>query len=256
MDVLPLTQASPVQDLLCATCEAIDWAEIIRLTHSASSSYVEVRQFLPRESKQALQLSGCRVCRALAAIICGPLNGNYILASSWVTMGKSHSPLVLYIQCKHTERPSNFLGSSHHSGFLVLVEPGFKSDTQRFGNPQFRDNEPIRFPSGLPDFEYIKNAEMICRSTHHACRGAMGPTLALRLRFIDCYTHQIVEAENHHEYVALSYVWGNTTTVMTPMAPGRKEAGFPAVVRDSIKVTLALNYRYLWVDRHVNNIFH
>ncbi|KAK7977235.1 hypothetical protein PG988_004725 [Apiospora saccharicola] len=41
MDLLPVSQTSQGPDSLCTTCEAIDWAEITRLSRDADPSYVQ-----------------------------------------------------------------------------------------------------------------------------------------------------------------------------------------------------------------------
>lgn len=56
-------------------------------------------------------------------------------------------------------------------------------------------------------------------------------------------------------YVALSYVWGSGNRVITLKSneaqfrmPGGLDIELPSTIADSIKVTKALGYRYLWVD--------
>ena len=84
------------------------------------------------------------------------------------------------------------------------------------------------------------------------------------LRLIDVENLRIVPAPTHHEieYVALTYVWGEqemgkkvpktlgkdirTTTAGDYFIP--LPENLPRTIQDSIKVTLALNFRYLWTD--------
>lgn len=49
------------------------------------------------------------------------------------------------------------------------------------------------------------------------------------------------------DYTALSYVWGS------PTAAHDETSDFPPTVEDSIAVTIALGYQYLWVDRYVSS---
>ncbi|KAK7947951.1 uncharacterized protein PG986_008837 [Apiospora aurea] len=117
----------------------------------------------------------------------------------------------------------------------------------RIRSMKYRGSGEVRLLDDYPDFAYIKNAERHCRAGEPNCQGPRGSVPELRLRVIDCHTIQVVEAPANSEYVALSYVWGDAITTFDCQS---KEPTFPIVVQDSIKVTLSLEYRYLWVDRH------
>jgi hypothetical protein len=63
---------------------------------------------------------------------------------------------------------------------------------------------------------------------------------------IDCADERVVPIPEHATYLALSYVWGHTHTP-------EKDESFskaPAVIKDAMRVTLRLHFRYLWVDRY------
>lgn len=65
---------------------------------------------------------------------------------------------------------------------------------------------------------------------------------------IDCSTRRIETLDPCKiDYIALSYVWGSTIAVYG------EASGLPATVEDSIAVTMALGYQYLWVDRYVSS---
>ncbi|KAH8691708.1 heterokaryon incompatibility protein-domain-containing protein [Phaeosphaeriaceae sp. PMI808] len=76
-----------------------------------------------------------------------------------------------------------------------------------------------------------------------------------RLKLIDCNNYVIVPASPESQYLALSYIWGKSIHKM----PSSKESGrysstlpslLPDVIEDAITVTLALGFRYLWVDKY------
>ncbi|KAH6621727.1 heterokaryon incompatibility protein-domain-containing protein, partial [Boeremia exigua] len=71
------------------------------------------------------------------------------------------------------------------------------------------------------------------------------------LRVIRCDTDPIsvVIAPESCQYVALSYVWGEAQE-KSPQEGDILGAYIPQTIRDSIKVTLELGYKYLWVDRY------
>ena len=67
-------------------------------------------------------------------------------------------------------------------------------------------------------------------------------------KVIHCRSRNVIDAPENCPYVALSYVWG-TAQLIRPENPfGR----FPATIEDSIVVSLALGFEYLWVDRYVS----
>ncbi|PTB41732.1 uncharacterized protein TrAFT101_009654 [Trichoderma asperellum] len=79
--------------------------------------------------------------------------------------------------------------------------------------------------------------------THHQGRCSRRPIQAeiKGFRLIDCGQSppRVVEASLGEDYVALSYVRGDT----------QEDGNWPRVVRDAATVALELGFRYLWVDR-------
>ena len=82
-------------------------------------------------------------------------------------------------------------------------------------------------------------------------------------KLIDCEKRTIVRAELDYRYVALSYVWGTpSTSAERPPIISRREALFEfgerdiplgkvsKTVEDAILATLALEFKYIWVDKH------
>jgi hypothetical protein len=102
--------------------------------------------------------------------------------------------------------------------------------------------------SGIP-YERIKAWIRDCKE-HDPYELASGEKVK-GLKVICCGSEpQVVSAPDSCRYVALSYVWGNSTE--TPFGTGdRIGANVPQTISDSIKVTLELGYKYLWVDRYV-----
>jgi len=93
-----------------------------------------------------------------------------------------------------------------------------------------------------------------CCATHHGKRcnpDRHGPRRRIpHFRVIDCTTRSVVDSLSENvEFVALSYVWG------LPIEQGgcddhNRVGKAERVVEDAIRVTTALGYKYLWVDRH------
>jgi hypothetical protein len=108
-----------------------------------------------------------------------------------------------------------------------------------------------------------------CNQQHANCQPTMAaaPEEALQAstRFIDVRSRRLIPldeiAERPFEYVALSYVWGvdyqvRTTTEnisefrerIPSSSDDDKSFRLPKTIEDTMEVTLALGYRYLWVD--------
>ena len=70
-------------------------------------------------------------------------------------------------------------------------------------------------------------------------------------RVIDCLTQTVIQAPHGCQYVALSYVWGESHYADEGTEPGgpRLQTA-PKVITDSVKVVKLLGFRYLWVDRY------
>ncbi|KFY31101.1 hypothetical protein V493_01386 [Pseudogymnoascus sp. VKM F-4281 (FW-2241)] len=76
------------------------------------------------------------------------------------------------------------------------------------------------------------------------------------LRLIDCNTLKIVPAPQDAKYVALSWVWGPQSGLdgqarcdRGPDGVLRLPSTLPLLIADSVSVTKALDYQYLWVDK-------
>ncbi|KAI0532851.1 heterokaryon incompatibility protein-domain-containing protein [Xylaria digitata] len=129
-------------------------------------------------------------------------------------------------------------------GFLVYHED--KSLENRILRPR------LVTPLLKPDV--VKNWLRVCLSQHQGCRVAQKPRTALNL--IDCQNPQGLSTNGIHtgselEYVALSYVWGNSIDVSKVILDGSQlPQTLPSVISDAIKVVLKLGYRYLWVDKY------
>lgn len=106
------------------------------------------------------------------------------------------------------------------------------------------------------DFGLIKSWLDHCKkhenSTHLHCRSSEFDAVS-GLNVIDCDTKQLTERPADHLYVALSYVWG---PVQKPkdskerLRPVSLLDAAPRTILDAVAATVALGYRYLWVDRY------
>ncbi|KAK0746970.1 heterokaryon incompatibility protein-domain-containing protein [Schizothecium vesticola] len=82
------------------------------------------------------------------------------------------------------------------------------------------------------------------------------------MRLIDCKSEHLTirDYEPGNNYVALSYVWGQSgsagpTKAAVPRGTTKRTVlklpeDIPLTIRDAIEVTKALRYRYLWIDKY------
>lgn len=91
-----------------------------------------------------------------------------------------------------------------------------------------------------------------CKSEHGFVCSQRDPPRLENLSVIDCKEMKVVAAPRECDFVALSYVWGESTGSETEQAGGLPPWDLlPRTVQQSIQVTCDLDCRYLWVDRYV-----
>jgi hypothetical protein len=95
------------------------------------------------------------------------------------------------------------------------------------------------------DFGTIRSWLDKCDS-HHQCKSDIDEE-PQNLKVIDCVERVVVSAPLDCQYVALSYVWGGLV-VETDLKSGLLPTMLPRTIEDSIKATLLIGYRYLWVE--------
>lgn len=88
---------------------------------------------------------------------------------------------------------------------------------------------------------WLRKCSQRCHNPGHSSHSVT------HLRVIDCASKQIVKAPDECSYVALSYVWGESQSALSGASQGK----FPRTIADSITFSLALGFKYLWVDFYV-----
>ncbi|PMD16818.1 HET-domain-containing protein, partial [Hyaloscypha hepaticicola] len=92
-----------------------------------------------------------------------------------------------------------------------------------------------------------------CSENHRQTCSTMETSPIESLRVIDCQTRTIIQAPPGCQYVALSYVWGPSTTPSKNTEAQNIPPTIqnePKTISDAIHVTLKLGIRYLWIDRY------
>jgi len=106
------------------------------------------------------------------------------------------------------------------------------------------------------DINLIRSPINFCQAHHGQLCCSKDKEIPEYFRVIDCTTREIIKAPVSCEYVALSYVWGPCTPehpVYIAQKGVQMLPNCPKVIEDSVKVTLQLHRRYLWVDRYCIN---
>lgn len=103
-----------------------------------------------------------------------------------------------------------------------------------------------RYPLKV-DLQHLKRSIEYCKRNHNQTCWNEPRIPVSRLRLLNCTNRVIERPTADAEYVALSYVWGVTTSKSSPRSGD--QGTYALTVEDAIVVTLNLGYTYLWVDQ-------
>jgi hypothetical protein len=221
------SENSSVNEPLCNKCRKGTWSQL--------SKSVKYRLFLAyRIPTSDFHASRCRMCRLL------PLPKTTI-PSSTLSVQVQWFPSGSHGQSQLGKLVANVLnGPMWSSKVLEVIQSsaeGIKKQTKDLPNV---------------DLDIAKRWLQECELMHQHCNPKLLHTLQ-GLRVIDCTCKEVVGASALADYrfVALSYVWGGKTH--GNLSPSSSLASdLPRTIEDSIAVTQALGFRYLWVDRYVS----
>lgn len=213
-----------------------------------------------------LESEACELCRALLSLSGSDQEG----ALGWELR---EFPLIMTLDFNvDTDVPSFMAVVPWNFGTSVRV--GEREDQRRnlyrvaskkgqlICCPRIEEGKPQLFSPRMVgkrfDPELITNWISACDTHHPLCTASESRETAPDVQFINCQTRSVVSGNDlpsAAEYVALSYVWGIKTPAKagpeTSIRPGNSlPEHVPAVIADAIKVTLALGFQYLWVDKY------
>lgn len=224
----------------CVACSSTSWLEL------AEGNFRDInkRFRMITETHEELRGSFCRICQMLALIKPPDLDHK----ECWLSA--ISSTVIAY-------GSSSLTSEWKDCTYLTIRLEDYKEDFRQCGRRQYLalvkdDNNDyvgtIKILPNVINFDYIHESIQACCQNHKCCKDT-GDVDIPGLHVIDCLTNTIVSASAGCEYVALSYVWGEVEK------PGCWNSGldFPPVVQDSVKVTLAIGQRFLWVDRFVSH---
>jgi hypothetical protein len=210
--------------------------------------------------KQSLS-SSCMLCRILIA--CRMEMPEKHAAK---TSEKQHDCDRLYTMSSVDRTHLRKKGSFQPEGLCIVLVSGAESDCTNSDIVRHirskgcavivPDTQPILFtPKPIPrqfDALSVRSWLSFCMK-NHGLLCAPRKVSVRDLEVIDCSTMTVEKHNGKSPYVTLSYVWATENGVCGPVQKRDGAKALPAllsaVIKDSIQVTKALGYRYLWVDK-------
>jgi len=232
---------------LCHRCAGVNWSLLLP---NEVSYYCEERVGLQLfgvpESSQELSMSPCSLCRFLCAdqsFDKDPRRALRLDCACWGLRRWDADSVLSHRELDwthHTPRLTftHEMSTLNVSGYILQhAFPANQSYLLRKLSPELLDYGTLRY--------WLKR----CKRQHSTeCNPSFATTIP-GLRVFDCHAKKVIDAPEDatFRYIALSYVWGGVKI------SEKEQAHFPTTIRDAITVTIALGYRYLWVDQIVRD---
>lgn len=126
---------------------------------------------------------------------------------------------------------------------FALYKPGYEKhqQTARFVLPE------------KVNYELISGWLSICQDSHVSDCNKSQVGYQPGMKLIDCHAGRVIVLPALRcDYVVLSHVWGGTAS--TPVFCDTLPRTLPKTIEDSITVTFASSFRYIWIDQYVGNL--
>lgn len=273
---------------LCSVCRKVDFGNLFRYPKRAGDKDTIAGLPYKWNKNDVILNTSCPFCRTLARgielhkkeVSSRPKNKSarpslvHLLMSEdeirkWEAMFQDDS-VIQVRQEAYME-----IGREHASSSLIRLNLGFGSErlnwTCKYSIYNYApavtyNDEPtilgarVINPQNL-DVDLARSWIEICIDSHSSCRWEkQTSTRSVRTRLIDTVHGCIIDAPDHCDYAALSYVWGEAAHHKLKLESsncGRlQRQGYLAknshllsrTVRDAIDLCQELDIRYLWVD--------
>ena len=233
---------------LCARCQTIDIDEIFSRKIPNWALYNR-EHVLELGSAQDLA-NGCALCSLFAAMWNtdnNTVNRDLLLTGTQDVLLPKRRQLPRHDRVEGEDKILLFVALGLNApGGSAARRKGYLSSIQPPGpgpNIGFRMISPATF-----DFHFVSDSISYCSVNHgSSCRQQLNDAPNF-FRVVDCKARQVVVAQPGCQYLALSYVWGSTTSTSDRSLLDLDNC--PKVINDSIDVTMKLKFQYLWVDRY------
>jgi hypothetical protein len=263
---------------LCNDCRALNLDALVRTIREPGGMetwqwpapwYISASPRCPSELRwprasvghryKSAQNSSCVLCRILAR---SRLDKEYDAVSD----GSEDGDVEFEIYLKPVQLPilNKLPRESKEAMYLITLPWGSRLSWKYYYNIQSKGcavllAQPARSELFMPKtIPRIFNADLVrswiryCANSHSLLCG-QDPLPVRGVRVIDCSTRYIAHWDGIAPYVSLSYVWGTTKDTCEAIEDGGGRQPLPQllprVITDSIEVTKALGYRYLWIDK-------
>ena len=261
-----LAVKQPKLDELCARCRVIDLQEIFqrKVQRDLGSFVMDLDS-----SVEELKASDCPLCQLF-----GSMSPSDVAKGGWKRTERCHLRVFSANRVFAGLRASNMretsdttllgvvrISASHantgiehamHRLWSCLDETGCLHRVQEI---QLQSILGVRLlPVESFNISFVSDCIAYCSANHRKVCNATVASPTESLRVIDCQTRTIVKAPSECQYIAVSYVWGDSGS-STPTTAKSQNAqptlqNAPKLIDDCIDVTLKLNFRYLWIDRY------
>lgn len=269
---------SPPVVKLCDDCAAICWDQIERIAKEKLRFTWKGRPVVDVGRRyRKPPVNDCTLCHQLHA----PWIEDFLESRRWIegkVIPDIGDRIHVFPNLQYVHHISNFQSGRnvlklHEAPFHISVVPisprwkeGLLEHLAKRGMvvvlPDGRPESKILQPQQLPpkfDPKLVRSWLKTCEQHRSRCKPKEPDVKGMRV--IDCSFEppRIRDYEPGDEYVALSYVWGPSPSTgpveARDRAPGTKRIlrlprDVPLTIRDAIKVTKALKYKCLWVDKY------
>lgn len=257
-DVIPGAPANSIvyPGTTCAACMLLGLAAKRETTELAVAVHSTI--LMCDEDRSFLKDITCQICRLLASALPYPLRLDCTTPPSLMTA--EEVALNLHRATCPTPPPppplhvdDSFVSGYAISGFIRVIASDDKSSgppfLPRLTTPASRNAIADTLTSDC--FDGIKHHISGCLEHHVSC--ALRKPAFLPKRLIRCVDRMVIETPINASYVALSYVWGDSTgDQLHSVFDGGSVVpnGDHKTIDDALEVTSRLGYDYLWVDRY------
>jgi hypothetical protein len=250
--------------LLCDRCSRTEWSDVVLFRTTGWIEETENKSLFKGIIQDLVQRQPCAFCSLVLHLVSARdakstvdlfnvtkdselLRKSYEVKVTYPFLGGK--TMILSVHC------GNNPGTMDHSlkGTIVRIEPSL--------NPFRRTIIPKQLGQSQIDTRVVLSWIQNCNEHHEHCKIRRHESLNRErpvIRLIDVRSKRLIKMREPVKYMALSYVWGNTTMFRTQkkdLKALEEVDGLSSywnrlgqTIQDAILFVSSLNERYLWVD--------